>query len=220
MRHVLAPLPQYSFWGLPYCVIAPGIKTLAQLFVRMDLVDILQDMSYLTTFLESLRFGSNMTEETFLYFDDARSSIEFRILCLPGKKKIHGDTETDNIEESSRLVALIYVKVAFFQVEPTAPIHVFLSNRLMIALMKQNLQSCWENQSELLLWVLFIGGSVTQRGSTRSWFLAALKMVCSYLHKSCWHDIKETLSNYLWSDRIWEDRCKRLWLEMESEDEN
>jgi hypothetical protein len=144
VRTVLAPLPlpQHSFWRLPSCVIGSGIKTLAQSSVSIDLIDILQDMSYLTEFLGSLNFRCNMTEEAFLCFDDARSSIEFRILCPPGTEGKTGRTETDSIEEACRIVAMIYMKVAFFQVEPTAPIHISLANRLRIALMKSNLETC------------------------------------------------------------------------------
>jgi hypothetical protein len=178
-------------------------------------------MSSLTAFIESFRSGSIMTEEALLYFDDERSSIEFRILCLPGKdKKQHGDTEANNIEESCRIAAIIYMKIVFCQVEPAAPIHISLSNRLRIALMQTKLQSCWDNLSELLLWVLFIGATVAQRGPTRSWLLVVSKMVCSYLQKLSWHDVKEILSKYLWSDRILEGRGRRLWLEVEAESEN
>lgn len=220
MRNTLAALPKPSFWDPPSAVIGPGIKSLAHSSVSDDLVDILQDMSYLTAFLESFHSGSIVREESLLYFDDERSSIEFRILCLPSKKKKrHRDTEADNIEESCRMAAMIYIKTVFFRVEPTAPIHISLVDRLRIALMQTNLQFCWDNLSELLLWVLFIGATVAQRGSTRSWFLAMSKTVCSYLQKSSWHGVKEILSKYLWSDRILEDRCRHLWLEVNGENE-
>jgi hypothetical protein len=220
MRNTLAASPKPSFWDPPSAVIGPGIKSLAHSSVSDDLVDILQDMSYLTAFLESFHSGSIVREESLLYFDDERSSIEFRILCLPGKKKKrHGDTEADNIEESCRIAAMIYIKTVFFQVEPTAPIHISLVDRLRIALMQTNLQLCWNNLSELLLWVLFIGATVAQRGPTRLWLLAMSKTVCSYLQKSSWHGVKEILSNYLWSDRILEDRCRHLWLEVDGENE-
>jgi hypothetical protein len=202
-------------------VIGPGIKTLAHSFISDDLVDILQDMSCLTAFVESFRCGSTMTEETFVYFDDARTSIEFRILCLPGKeKKQHGGTEADNIQESCRIAAIMYIKVEFFQVERTVPLHVSLTEQLRIALMQTNLLSCWDNLAELLLWVLFIGATVALRGPTKSWLLVVSKMVCSYLKMRSWHDVKETLSKYLWSDRIWEDHCRHFWFQVEAESEN
>jgi hypothetical protein len=171
-------------------------------------------MSYLTAFIEVPRQGS--TSKDITYFDDWRASIEYQILTMAGEEdKLQEISKAEDIQEPCRLVALIYTNMVFRELQPGAAIHTTLASRLRAALMQTNLIYCWGNLSETLLWVLFIGGTVAAQEPIRSWFVSVLTTVCCQLKIRSWHDIKKSLVKYLWSDRIWEDRCKNLWFEVE-----
>jgi hypothetical protein len=177
-------------------------------------------LSYLTAFVEFPRHGSNMTQDS-TYFDDQRASIEFRILTMSGEEdKQQGTAKAENIQEPCRLAALIYTNMVFRIVPPGVAIYTTLTSRLRTTLMQTDLMSCWGNLGETLLWVLFMGGAVALRGRIRSWFVSVLTIVCSKLRIQSWHDVKEILVKYLWSDRIWEEHCKNLWIEVEVEHRN
>lgn len=201
----------------PIAIIGLEIKAPTHsLPISIDLANILEDMLRLTTFVEILH-DSKITQDC-TYFDDQRASIEHRILAIPDKQdKEQGTAETKNIQESCRLAALIYTNMVFRELQPSAAIHTTLTSRLRTMLMQTDLTSCWGNHWKMLLWVLFMGGAVALQKSTRSWFVSILAIACSQLKMQSWHDIKEILLKYLWSDRIWEGRCKYLWIEVEVE---
>jgi hypothetical protein len=204
----------------PTIIIGPEIRALAHfLSTTNDLANILIDMSYLTAFLEAPHRGSTMAQDS-TYFDDQRASIECRILAMPFEEDKKQGSEAENIQEPCRLAALIYTNMVFRELQPSAAIHTILTSRLRTALMQTDWMSCWGNLSETLRWVLFMGGAVALRGRIRSWFVSVLTVVCSKLRIQSWHDIKEILVKYLWSDRIWEERCKNLWIEVEVEHRN
>jgi hypothetical protein len=157
------------------------------LTISSDLANILEEMSYLTAFVELPHHGSAMTQDS-SYFDDQRASIECRILAMPGKQdREQGAVKAENIQESCRLAALIYINMAFRALQPGAAIHTTLTSRLKTLLTQTDLASCWGNLSETLLWVLFMGGAVALR--ERPWFVSALTIVCSQLKMQSWHDV-------------------------------
>jgi len=208
----------HDIHGHPTVIIGPEIRALAHsLSISNDFANVLEDISYLTAFVEFPRHGSNMTQDS-TYFDDQRASIEFRILTMSGEEdKQQGTAKAENIQEPCRLAALIYTNMVFRIVPPGVAIYTTLTSRLRTTLMQTDLMSCWGNLGETLLWVLFMGGAVALRGRIRAWFVSVLTIVCSKLRIQSWHDIKEILVKYLWSDRIWEEHCKNLWIEVEVE---
>jgi Fungal specific transcription factor domain len=214
IRHLCTSMPRSSIHDHPISIAGSRFRALAHsLSISHDLANVLEDMSYLTTFVEVPHHESTMTEDI-TYFDDQRASIEDRILKMAGEEeKAEGNTE--NIQEPCRLVALIYTNMVFRELQPSAATHTFLTSRLRTALNETHLMSCWGNPSETLLWVLFMGGAIALREPVRSWFVSVLSMVCTQLKIQSWHDIKDILVKYLWCDRIWEVRCKNLWFQVE-----
>jgi hypothetical protein len=141
MQNSLTTLPQISARRRSSVITSRCINLLSGYAISPGLIRILQDMSNLTSFLDSFRYGSIMSEESFLNFDNERISIESRLLCLPGKAQVshHRDAEAYHIQESCRIAAIMYMKVAFYQVEPTAPLQISLVSRLKIDLMQTKL---------------------------------------------------------------------------------
>jgi hypothetical protein len=215
IRDPYTSIPRLSTCENPTVIIGSGIKALANSSsISKGLADVLEDMSYLTTFIKVPRQGSIAKDIT--YFDDWRASIEYRILTMAGEEyKLQGNSRTLDIHEPCRLGALIYTNMVFRELQPGAAIHTTLTGRLRAELMQTNLISCWGNLRETLLWVLFIGGSVAVLEPIRLWFVSVLATVCCQMKILSWHDIRKVLVKYLWSDRIWEDRCKYLWFEVE-----
>ena len=211
LRKPLTSIPQLLFQGCPYIAVGPGIRTLANSFsISKDLVNVLEDMSYLTSFLELPGQSSTGTQQ--MRYFDALSLIEHRILSVPiGNDTQYGAIDGGNIDETCRLAALIYINIVFRELQPNSAVHATLTNRLRISLMQTDFKSCWGTLSEALLWVLFIGGSVAMQEPTKSWLMYTLENVCSHLKLQSWCNARDILSKYLWCDRIWEERCKSIW---------
>ena len=211
LRKPLTSIPQLLFQGCPYVAIGPGIRTLANSSsISKDLVNILEDMSYLTAFLELPSQSSTGTQQ--IHYFDALSLIEHRILSLStGNDTQYGAINSGKIDETCRLAALIYINIVFRELQPTSAVHATLASRLRISLIQTDFKSCWGTLSEALLWILFIGGSVAMQEPTKSWLMSALENVCSHLKLQSWCDARDILTKYLWCDRIWEERCKSVW---------
>ena len=211
LRKSLTSIPQLLFQGCPYIAVGPGIRTLANSSsISKDLVNVLEDMSYLTSFLELPGQSSTGTQQ--MRYFDALSLIEHRILSVPiGNDTQYGAIDGGNIDETCRLAALIYINIVFRELQPNSAVHATLTNRLRISLMQTDFKSCWGTLSEALLWVLFIGGSVAMQEPTKSWLMFTLENVCSHLKLQSWCNARDILSKYLWCDRIWEERCKSIW---------
>ncbi|KIM94222.1 hypothetical protein OIDMADRAFT_21447 [Oidiodendron maius Zn] len=176
-------------------------------------------MAYLTAFVDAPRPISHMAQEfTFrdmTYFNDQRASIEYRILTMAGDEdKRQGMGKAQNVQGPCRLAALIYINMVFRELQPRAAIHTTLTSYLRAELMQMNLVSCSGNLGAVLLWILFVGGAVAVEEPIRSWFVSTLTLVCSQLELRSWHDTKGSLRRYLWSERIWEQRCKKLWFDV------
>jgi hypothetical protein len=145
------------------------------------------------------------------YFD-ALALIENKILLVPIPEATqHGAMNVENIDETCRLTALIYINVVFRDLHPHSAVHNTLTDWLKISLMQTNAMSGWANLSEALLWVLFIGSSVSMQEPTKSWLMSVLENVCSRLQLRSWCNGRDILSKYLWCDRIWEERCRSVW---------
>ena len=176
-------------------------------------------MAYLTAFVDATRPISHMAQDvTFrdtTYFNDQRASIEDRILTMAGDEdKRQGICKAQNVQEPCRLAALIYINMVFRELQPRAAIHTTLTSCLRAELMQMNLVSCSGNLGAALLWILFVGGAVAVEEPIRSWFVSTLTLICSQLELQSWYDTKGSLLRYLWSDRIWEERCKKLWFDV------
>jgi hypothetical protein len=218
IRHLCTSIPRSDIHDHPTFIAESKFRALAySLSISHDLANVLEDMSYLTTFVEVHHHESTMPEDI-IYFDDQRASIEDRILKMAGEEeKAEGISNAENIQEPCRLVALIYTNMVFRELLPSAATHTILTSRLRTALVERHLVSCGGNLSETLLWALFIGGAVALGELVKPWFVSVLGMVCTQLKIQSWHDIKYILVKYLWCDRIWEERCRNLWSEVQVE---
>jgi hypothetical protein len=86
IRHLRNSISRPSIHDIhdhPTVIIGPEIKALAHsLSTSNDLANVLEDMSYLTAFVEFPHRGSTMTQDS-TYFDAQRASIQCRILAMP-----------------------------------------------------------------------------------------------------------------------------------------
>jgi hypothetical protein len=211
LQKPLTSIPQLLFQGHSCITVGAGIRTLANSSsISQDLINILEDISYLTSFLALLRQSSTVSEQR-RYFD-ALALIEQRISILPIEEATqHGAINVEPIDVTCRLTALIHINIVCRELHPNSAVHTTLTNRLRISLMQTNAMACWSNLSEALLWVLFIGSSVAMQEPTKSWLMSVLENACSHLQLRSWYNVRDILSKFLWCDRIWEPRCRSVW---------
>jgi hypothetical protein len=68
-----------------------------------------------------------------------------------------------------------------------------------------------ELDTELLLWVLFIGGMAAFGRSERVWFRTWIGRKCSDLGLGCWEDARSTVRRFAWVDWFCDPPSKALW---------
>lgn len=181
-RYLRTLRPRLTLRNNHVFTIGSGIKALAHSSsISIDLANVLEDVTYLTSFVEEHRHGSPMIQDI-THFDDQRASIEDRVLMMVGDAhELRGISKAQNVQEPCRLVALIYTNMVFRELQVGSAIHITLTRYLKIELMQINRMSCGTNLSEVLLWILFLGGAIAAEEPTRSWFVSAVALLCSQL---------------------------------------
>ncbi|KAM3088349.1 hypothetical protein ACMFMG_002402 [Clarireedia jacksonii] len=104
---------------------------------------------------------------------------------------------------------------SFFRLPPGFQNHVSL--RLLRELQQVNDDPIWDDHSELLLWLLYIGGAFTTTETVRSDYIILLRLnnssILRGLYKS-WQELYEILKRFIWSDSAFTSDVKALWEEV------
>ncbi|UKZ93267.1 uncharacterized protein TrAFT101_008187 [Trichoderma asperellum] len=93
----------------------------------------------------------------------------------------------------------------------------YLSSKLLDQLQKAEKDTIWDENSDLLLWLLYIGGTFASPGSVRSRYIDLLRanitarfsMICSSPSR-----ILEILRQFIWSDVAFISDASMLWEEI------
>jgi hypothetical protein len=93
----------------------------------------------------------------------------------------------------------------------------FCSTKLLSVLQDSELDACWDNQSEMLIWLLYVGGSFAENKRVRLRYLALIHG--SYRSRlvdtgDVWEPVKTILSKFIWSSSAFEERVKQFWSEV------
>lgn len=64
----------------------------------------------------------------------------------------------------------------------------------------------------VLLWVLFIGGLITDNLLERKWFAQRIAKIVQRLGLRSWEEIEGCLMKALWTRRMMNATCESLWI--------
>lgn len=70
--------------------------------------------------------------------------------------------------------------------------------------------SSWECHQTVLLWVLFMVGSVVSTAPEASWFVLQASKIVQPAGIQTWQDVTDNLSQILWNQRC-EGPCRAFW---------
>lgn len=91
-----------------------------------------------------------------------------------------------------------------------------ISSQLLHELQKANNDPLWDEHSDLLLWLLYIGGAFAPTGIIRSGYIALLRSNNATrfgdLYRS-WPELLEILKQFMWSEKAFMAQVKTLWEE-------
>lgn len=92
-----------------------------------------------------------------------------------------------------------------------------ISSRLLRELLQANREPVWDENPELLLWLLYIGGAFASEGIIRAGYVALLR---SHGHGrfgglcSTWPEVLMILRQFTWSDKAFMAPVKAFWEEV------
>ncbi|MCJ1223713.1 hypothetical protein MMC12_000356 [Toensbergia leucococca] len=124
----------------------------------------------------------------------------------------HINNHTASIQ--SRLVGLPNLSPVLKCCHLAAYSHV--SSQLLYELQQANDDPIWDDHSDLLFWLLYIGGAFVPTGNIRSEYVVLLRSNNAVrfrrLYRS-WPELLEILKQFIWSEKAFMSQVKALWEE-------
>ncbi|KAL4812298.1 hypothetical protein BDW67DRAFT_178855 [Aspergillus spinulosporus] len=142
---------------------------------------------------------------TMLHINNHTASVQSRLIALSGLSPL---------QECCRLAACLCSVTLCCKVwcELVIPSHISSQLLIKIRETRDADPSIWDgdSNSDLLVWLLYIGGAFAPTGEIRSGYLGLLA------HNSyfSWPEIHERMSQFIWSDYAFLAPVKALWLEV------
>jgi hypothetical protein len=169
----------------------------------------LQELVSLTTDIRGLGCGTPSQAELYS-FTGRRTYTEWELSTIEPSFETKSDAA---IKNCCRLSAQIYVNIVLRKMKVGYAVLPHLANKLKNALDRTDLNSMWEDKSELLTWVLFQGGAVATEGLSK-WYVSHLVSCSKHSGLQTWNDVVGLLERFLWVSLELEKHCKPLWYEI------
>jgi hypothetical protein len=170
-------------------------------YISHELVGTLEQIISLGQVLESSQQGKQSALDT-LYFTDKRAQIEEALQVRCGQEH--------PVAVCIRTVAAMYTNTVFRRLPHTSAVHSHAVIELRDWLAQTDLDSLWGDNIKVLLWILFMAGTLAS-DSEKPYYAALLAEICRSLNVTTWAESHQILRSFLWSDEMWEAPCKNLW---------
>jgi hypothetical protein len=109
--------------------------------------------------------------------------------------------------------ALLYMQATLQEFPYSAVGSTNLVNKLKDSVMLIKIRN--QQEGELMVWLLFMGGIEARSAEDRSWFVAQIGKLVGRLRLRTWEAVKSAMEWLWWVDKIHEERCRNLWGEVE-----
>jgi len=143
----------------------------------------------------------------------ARTVVHQRLLLLPSFSELEGVQDNPSVYEACRNTASIYAIAVIFPIPNS--FHPFQT-------LVKRLKSCIESGgvekeaclSNLLLWVLVIGGIAALDKPEREWYVSKLILLIRRWGAWEWESVERNMGEYLWLESACGLAGRRLWAEV------
>lgn len=128
---------------------------------------------------------------------------------------------TSFVHRSNHLAALIYTNTALRDIVLSADMHHTMVKRLKAILEEgetgnNDITISWDDQPERLVWIAFVGGSVSENRPERLFFVNLLLQVTSLLMISSLEQFKNIIRGFGWREKFSVAHCLALWTEIQA----
>ena len=177
-----------------------------------NLTHIFQDVQHVTELFIELSATPTFTDRGEL--DHLAQSLRYRLLSHPSARIT--TTPDDTIRESLRLGGLIYIKLILPGYPSRDRIYQNLVKKLKYCIESINLSGFASNGAvgELVLWLLFVGGTVELGDTHRAWFMLRISEIAEAMQLKEWSEVTATLKKFLFVEDLHDRLCSVLWSEL------
>ncbi|KAK2778762.1 hypothetical protein FQN52_002677 [Onygenales sp. PD_12] len=145
---------------------------------------------------------------------DRRNWIQYRLLSLPSLNEFPDDFFYSNRSyEPTRYAAMIYSTLVIFPLPAANRPFVRLCSLLKSALAASDIDNGWvgAEATEILLWVVVMGGMAATGTPCEEWFIGAAVRVTKAAQIESWGQLKGILTGILWMESVCDVGGLMLW---------
>lgn len=182
------------------------MQGLSSLFVPLDepskeLSQCLQDLRELAFEFDSSHF-SKWTDSDLLRIDERLTVIMYKLTALKRSSPDFSVKSTLPMQECCRLSAFIFISVYLRERPRLAFVHMDLLKQMKPHLKEMKLYSFRRSQLKVVLWILFVGGTVALDTPAETWFVAEITNLLIFMRFLDWESIETTLQEIVKSQRL------------------
>ncbi|KIW10775.1 hypothetical protein PV08_10074 [Exophiala spinifera] len=144
---------------------------------------------------------------------DERNFVQHNLMQLMPDALPHG--EEHPLCRLALLGTVVYSLLVVFPLPAVAAPFGRLSSDIIKQLCLPDVQACWNEAADLMLWVTVMGAVASIGTSDRPWYLATLDRLTRELDINSWHSMKENLKLFLWFEYTNDSDGMKLWRDIE-----
>ncbi|KAI0111295.1 hypothetical protein GGR51DRAFT_509619 [Nemania sp. FL0031] len=186
-----------------YFRLPSGFQMRSHLFSR-EFMEVIEDLNALQCVRDNTSF-KKCDATTMAYINNHTASIQSRLACLPNPS---------GLVSCCRLATYLCATMLCCKVWCALVIPLHVSSQLLGELQKANNDPVWNNNSDLFLWLLYIGGAFSPVGAVRSGYIELLRSHNISRRKillTSWPTLLETMKRFIWSDKAFMTHFKAFW---------
>lgn len=111
--------------------------------------------------------------------------------------------------ESCRLAAMIFVEIVLLR--HNTPNEMLLSAGIKRALAQADMECLLGRQSELMIWILFMGNVAAAGTEMEPWFQRRFAHAVSFQRLTLFETVKSVVIEFLWLEGVSNELLKSLW---------
>ena len=204
--------PLYPF----YCVLRPGFQEIASLF-HPEMIVLLKDLNALCGMLDARCSGDDLPIAR-MDIDSGQAWIESRLADL--LSELRRSEAEDAVYEVCIFATYLCTYKLSTSIWEGLLMPEFCAMQVLRILQTSGNAHLWDAVPELVVWLLFAGGSFAVKRRTKVTFAALIvgahKDRIGRLHQE-WETLKVILTRFVWSAHAMESKYRQFWGALHSE---
>ncbi|TVY24400.1 hypothetical protein LHYA1_G006765 [Lachnellula hyalina] len=188
------------FFQLP-----PGFQTQSHMLTK-EFIEVLEDIHALQC-IRAVPCPAKCNAMLMENINNHTASMQSRLVALPNLSPVL---------ECCRLAAYLCSVMLCCTTWCALVIPSHISSQLLHELQQANNDPLWDDNPNLLLWLLYIGGAFAPTGAVRSAYVVLLRANNTARFKDLyrsWPELLAILEGYIWSEKAFMAQVKALWEE-------